>query len=296
MKLVESLPTPVAVLDADAAAPRWCNRAARAAEIDAAPWNPPADAHVIPLSGGRQAWVWPDGTALATAARLREQLQEFIYAVSHDLQAPSRTVAAYLDLLVEDEGDALPEQAHEYIDFAVGGANRIRDLLGGLLGWSRVDSQGRMLVPTSANDAFDVAVHQLRDRIGAEDRVSRADLPEVMADPAQLLDLIEQLLDNSLKFRGGQPANVRVSAERDGARWRFSVRDRGIGIEPRFHARVLRMFQRLHAEGAYPGVGAGLAICLRIVERHGGRIWFDSHVDGGVTCNFTLAAPAAAEG
>ena len=275
---------------AGAESPLWCNRAARAAGIDRRAWSPPAATHPLALSGGRSAWVWPSPGVDASLEDMRAQLHEFTYAASHDLQAPARTVAAYLDLLVADCGPSLSEDAREYVGFALQGAHRIRELLAGLLAWSRVTTHGRALVPTSANDAFDLAVLQVRASVAPGDEVSRGDLPEVVADPGQLLDLFARLLDNALKFRGSGPAQVVVDARRDADRWLFEVRDRGIGMDPRFHDRVLRMFQRLHSEEAYPGCGAGLAVCLRIVERHGGRLWLQSTPDAGTTCTFTLTA------
>ncbi|WP_052000260.1 CBS domain-containing protein [Caenispirillum salinarum] len=235
-----------------------------------------------------------------------EELEAFAYIVSHDLQEPLRMVASYLQLVDRRIGDALDPETREFMAFAAGGATRMQSMITDLLDYSRIDRKGHAFDDCDAALAVESAVRRLDatlSSVGA--RVTWDPLPTVKADFTQLVRLFQHLIDNAVKFRDPHRApRVHISAERvttdhgagqetDGPAcrlpaWRFSVRDNGIGIEPSFADRIFQMFQRLHARGAYGGNGIGLAICKRIVERHGGVIGVDSRLGEGSTFHVTL--------
>ncbi|MGE0594594.1 MAG: PAS domain S-box protein [Vicinamibacterales bacterium] len=223
--------------------------------------------------------------------RSNAELEQFAYVASHDLQEPLRMVASYAELLGERYRGRLDDRADRYIGYAVDGARRMQRLVKDLLAYSHVGSQGAPLVPVDAaavlRDVLDAMRPAVRDS-GAS--ISAGDLPWVLADDVQLRQLLQNLVGNALKFRSEAVPLVTVSARRSGDRWVFAVADNGIGIEPQYGTRVFQMFQRLHPQGAYEGSGIGLAIAQRIVERHGGRIWFDSAPGAGTTFFFTLTA------
>jgi signal transduction histidine kinase len=223
--------------------------------------------------------------------RANGELKEFAYVASHDLSEPLRTISGFAQLLAERYRGRLDPDADELIDFVLDGTERMRHLIDDLLAYSRVGSRPLEL---RVVDCFRVLARvdlDLRGIITESDAsIEIAELPTVRADPEQLERLFENLLSNAVKFRGPEPPRVRVFAERDGAEWRFSVIDNGIGIEPRQAERVFNMFQRLHARSEYAGTGIGLSICKRIVERHGGRIWVEQAEGGGSAFRFTIPA------
>lgn len=220
-----------------------------------------------------------------------EELERFAYVASHDLQEPLRTVASYLQLLERRYRERLDDDAVEFIDFAVAGARRMEQLIKDLLAFSRVGTQGGELVPVETAEVLKECLHSLRAAMeDASATIIADDLPRVLADASQIQQLLTNLIGNALKFRGDAPPIVRLSAERDGRFWRLSVGDNGIGIEPEYFERIFVIFQRLHSREAYPGTGVGLAICRKIVDRHGGRIWLDSTPGRGTTFHFTLPA------
>jgi light-regulated signal transduction histidine kinase (bacteriophytochrome) len=223
--------------------------------------------------------------------RCREDLEQFAYVTAHDLQEPLRMVASYSELLAQRYQGKLDERADKYIHYAVDGAKRMQRLLADLLVYSRVASQGKPLAPVSAAAVVKGVVDTLARAIRrANASVSVGPLPTVQADEAQLGQLFQNLLGNALKFQGGTPPVVEISAIAVNDRWQFSVKDNGIGIDRQHMDRIFQMFQRLHERNKYEGSGAGLAIAKRIVERHGGRIWLESEPQVGSTFFFTLQA------
>ena len=198
-------------------------------------------------------------------------------------------VASYVQLLARRYRGRLGADADEFIGFAVDGATRMQALINALLSYSRVGTQGSAFAPTECEAVLDGALAGLKAAIqesGAT--VTRAALPAVMGDAAQLGQLFQNLIGNAIKFHNHNAPEVHVAAEPHGQEWRFSVRDNGIGLDAQYAERVFVMFQRLHAKGEYPGTGIGLAVCKKIVERHGGRIWVESEPGRGATFYFTL--------
>lgn len=227
--------------------------------------------------------------------RSNAELERFAYVASHDLQEPLRTVASYVQLLERRYKDRLDSDANEFIAYAVNAAKRMQRLINDLLDYSRVGTRGKAMAPTAAEAALGRAVVNLQATIeeGAA-LVTHDALPTVRADETQLVQLFQNLIANALKFRrvGAAPL-VHVSARKCDGPWTFGVRDNGIGIAPEYFERIFVVFQRLHGPEVYPGTGIGLAICQKIVERHGGRIWLESKPGEGCTFFFTL--PGAEE-
>lgn len=218
-----------------------------------------------------------------------KDLEQFAYVASHDLQEPLRAVAGFISLLQKRYEGKLDEKAHEYIRHAVDGATRMQALIDGLLAYSRVETKGAALAPSSAQQSYEVAMANLRTSVEeAHAEVTADSLPKVRADGLQLTQLFQNLIGNAIKFRGERPPRVHVSAKRQQKDWLFSVRDSGIGIDPQYADRIFRIFQRLHTRTQYPGTGIGLAICKKIVERHGGEIWFESKPGRGTTFYFSI--------
>ena len=228
-------------------------------------------------------------------ARSNADLRQFAYVVSHDLQEPLRSVTGYAQLLARRYQGQLDARADELIEGAVEGARRMQSFIRDLLAYSKIGFDRVQLVPTEMDAIREHALSNLAVAIeesGAT--IEGGPLPVVVGDPNQLVQLLQNLIGNSLKFRGEEPPRVRISAERDGAHWRFAVADNGIGIPESGRERVFQIFQRLHAMDSYPGTGIGLAIASRIVDRHHGRIWVESEVGRGATFLFTLPAEPGA--
>ena len=224
-------------------------------------------------------------------ARSNSELQQFAYVASHDLQEPLRMVASFTQLLAKRYQDKLDDDGRDFINYAVDGATRMQTLISDLLNYSRVGTQGKPLARTDSDAALKRVLQGLQFSIEESGATIVSDpLPMVMADPQQLGQLFQNLVTNAIKFRGEEPPYVRISTERNGNEWKISVRDNGIGILQEHADRIFIIFQRLHTKAEYPGTGIGLAICKKIVERHGGRIWIEPSPGGGTTFCFTIPA------
>jgi len=226
-------------------------------------------------------------------ARSNQELEQFAYVASHDLQEPLRMVASFTQLLAQRYGDKLDQDGRDFIGFAVDGATRMKQLIEDLLAYSRVTAKGRAIGVVDTRGAVSLALHNLGAAIlesGAE--VDYDGLPPVPADGVQIVQLFQNLVGNAIKFRTpGVPPQVHIEAGRapdDPHRWQFRVADNGIGIEAKHFDRVFAIFQRLHTRREYPGTGIGLALCRRIVESYQGRIWVESEPGKGTSFLFTL--------
>ncbi|HEY0157261.1 MAG TPA: ATP-binding protein [Thermoanaerobaculia bacterium] len=230
----------------------------------------------------------------ADLERSNQELEQFAYVASHDLQEPLRMVASYTQLLEHRYGDKLDDDAREFIGYAVDGARRMQGLINDLLSYSRVGTRGKAVAPLDSHAALGRAIANLRLLIAETGAlVTNDDLPMVMADESQFAQLFQNLIGNGIKFRRpGVAPRIHVTARPEREQWVFSVSDNGIGIDPQFHSRIFALFQRLHAREEYPGTGIGLAICKRIVERHGGNIWVESEPGRGATFFFSVPSTA----
>jgi len=223
--------------------------------------------------------------------RSNADLEQFAYAASHDLQEPLRMVASYVQLLARRYRGKLDRDADEFIAFAVDGAERMQKLIRDLLTYSRVTRLGRPVEPVDLGQTLRTAMTNLK--VAIEDSgacVTAEPLPTVKGDATGLTALLQNLLANAIKFRGQRAPTIHVGVERRGEEWLFTVRDDGIGFDPQHAERMFVIFQRLHPAEKYEGSGIGLAICKKIVERHGGRIWAESNAGGGATFHFTMPA------
>jgi PAS domain S-box-containing protein len=222
--------------------------------------------------------------------RSNAELQQFAYVASHDLQEPLRMVASFTQLLGQRYAGKLDATADEYIHFAVDGAKRMQGLIEDLLGFARVGTQQKPVRRCSSADIVERALKNLwaaTQESGASVEVGQ--LPDVTADERQLESVFQNLIGNAMKFRSPNSAcEIHVSARQDGPNWIFCVHDNGIGIEPRHYDRIFQVFQRLHKKEEYAGNGIGLAICKKVVERHGGRIWVESEPGKGASFFFTI--------
>lgn len=223
--------------------------------------------------------------------RSNVELEQFAYIASHDLQEPLRMVMSYVQLLEQEFGGVLGEEGREYLEFAVEGTQRMHRLVKDLLGYSRVGSRRQPLVSCDCGRALQEALANLGPALNETHAEVAADgLPTVQADAGQLSLLFQNLIGNAVKFRGDEAPRVRIAACPEGDKWRFTVQDNGIGIEPAYLERIFTIFERLHTTEEYPGTGVGLAVCKKIVERHGGRIWVESEYGKGSIFNFTMPA------
>lgn len=222
-------------------------------------------------------------------ARSNKELEHFAYIASHDLQEPLRMIGSFLQLLSLEYGDRLDDDGREYVRFAVDGAARMRELIDDLLTYSRVDRKGKPFLPTDMEEVLDRVLLDLGHAVAETGAVVTHDsLPVIRADALQMMQLLQNLVKNAIKFRGEAEPRVHVSAAPGDGEWVFSVKDNGIGIDPRYREKIFVIFQRLHTRDEYPGTGIGLAVCQRIVERHGGRIWVESEPGAGATFLFAI--------
>lgn len=212
-------------------------------------------------------------------------LQQFAYIASHDLQTPLRHISSFVQLLQENYKDKLSSEATTWIEFTVDGVEQMQTLIRDLLTFARVESRSRPFDAVDLNDVFDSVVDVFAEENAT---ITRDTLPVVAGDSSQLVHLLQNLVGNGIKYRSGETAQVHVSAERGDDAWLISVRDNGIGIDPKHNERIFEIFRRLHTSQEYPGTGIGLAVCRRILARHGGRIWVESSLGDGATFYFTL--------
>ncbi|MDQ3582381.1 MAG: PAS domain S-box protein [Pseudomonadota bacterium] len=227
----------------------------------------------------------------AELARSNADLEQFAYVASHDLQEPLRAVAGCVHLLAERYRERLDGRAGELMHHAVEGAVRMQALINDLLAYSRIGTRAEPPSPTDCGACLRDALARLRAAIAESGAAIQSDpLPTVMAEPTQMTQLFQNLVGNAVKFRGDAPPAIHIAALRLAGEWRVSVTDNGIGMEPEYADRVFRVFQRLHTRSEYPGTGIGLAICKRVVERWGGRIWLESAPGRGSTFHFTVPA------
>jgi signal transduction histidine kinase len=228
----------------------------------------------------------------AELTRSNAELEQFAYVASHDLQEPLRVIAGYVHLLEERYGDRIDQDGREFIAFTTDAVHRMRMLINDLLDYSRVESDGNPFEHVDCNRALSNALADLGVSIQeTEAEITSDPLPELSGDPVQISLLLENLIANAIKFRqDDESPKVHVSCHRNDTNWQLSVSDNGIGIRPRYQDRIFGMFKRAHKRSKYPGTGIGLAMCSKIVERHGGTIWVESEVGEGSTFHFTIPA------
>jgi PAS domain S-box-containing protein len=221
-------------------------------------------------------------------ARSNKDLEQFAYVSSHDLREPLRTVTGFVQILQDRYQDKLDAKAGEYISYAVEGAKRMQQLIDDLLAYSRVGS-GAVMKIWNTQKSIDRALNSLKGSIEESNAwISVDPLPTAYADGTLLAQVFQNLIGNAIKFRSGEPPEIRIGARRSGASWLFWVRDNGIGMEPEYKDKIFVIFKRLHSRDKYPGTGIGLAICKKIVEQHHGKIWVESELGKGSTFYFTL--------
>jgi PAS domain S-box-containing protein len=225
----------------------------------------------------------------AELARSNSELEQFAYVASHDLQEPLRMVASYTQLLARRYRGKLDSDAEEFIGYAVEGVTRMQSLINDLLAYSRVGTRPIQENPTRLKDSLEAALSNLRLNIDENEAViTSEELPVVQGDKMQLGQLFQNLIGNAIKFRSESAPRIHISARKESRHWIIGVQDNGIGIDPQYFQRIFVIFQRLHRKKEYPGTGIGLAICKKIAERHGGRIWVESEPGRGSIFYITL--------
>jgi PAS domain S-box-containing protein len=226
---------------------------------------------------------------LEELARSNEELEQFAYVSSHDLQEPLRMITSYLQLLQRRYQGKIDDKADKYIYFAVDGASRMQNLINDLLEFSRVTTEAIEPEPTDSEFILNQVLSSLELYINEnEATVSHDPLPKVMVDNTQLVQVFQNLIINGIKFHNEEAPKIHISSEKKANEWVFSVRDNGIGVDPQYSEKIFEVFKRLHKKEVYQGTGIGLAICKKIVERHGGHIWVESELGKGSTFYFTL--------
>jgi signal transduction histidine kinase len=227
---------------------------------------------------------------ISDLSRSNQELEQFAYIASHDLQTPLRSITGFLDLLARRYGGKLGPEADEFISFAVQGAQRMHQLINDILAYSRVGTRGNPFEALESREPLARALENLQAEI-EENRteITHDELPMVTGDRNQLVQLLQNLIGNAIKYRKSEePPRIHIAAVDRKTNWEFRVHDNGAGIDPQYSERIFQIFQRLHTAAEYPGTGIGLAICKKIVERHGGRIWVESEPGKGSVFYFTL--------
>ena len=256
----------------------------------------------LPLGEGRfgRVWSFRDVTERRkfeaelkfradALARSNAELEQFAYVASHDLQEPLRTVASFAELLERKHGEPLAPEAKKCLTHIMNGVSRMRDLINDLLEYSRLNQDSKQFQKVDFQNVLETVLSDLDKAVqetGAQ--VTHDALPTVTGDRTQLVILLQNLISNALKFYNETPPNVHISANKNQGQWIFSVRDNGIGIDPQYLERAFVIFQRLHKKEGYPGTGMGLAICKKVAEHHGGKIWVESSIGKGSTFYFSL--------
>jgi light-regulated signal transduction histidine kinase (bacteriophytochrome) len=227
--------------------------------------------------------------ANAALKRSNLELERFAYVASHDLQTPMRGIASFAELLYANYADRLDAQGGDWLRRIIDSINQLQRLIRDLLEYARIGAEVQPLEAVPMRDVFNEVLELFDATIRATGaQVTCGELPTVMGHRSELIELLLNLIDNALKYHGPEPPRVHVSAERIGGEWRFSVRDNGIGIGPRYHERIFEIFTRLHGPHEFPGTGIGLAASRRIVHLHGGRIWVESELGKGSVFRFTI--------
>ncbi|OGO16536.1 MAG: hypothetical protein A2Z14_02150 [Chloroflexi bacterium RBG_16_48_8] len=221
--------------------------------------------------------------------RSNQELERFAYIASHDLQEPLRTISSHTQLLARRYQGRLDEDADDFIFYVVDGVARMKQLIDDLLEYSRVGMRGKPFMQTDTAELLQRVLSALQVSIDeSQVKIFYNELPTLMADATQLAQLFQNLIGNAIKFRSERPLEIQINTVREGDEWHFTFSDNGIGIEEKFFDRIFQIFQRLHNREKYPGTGIGLALCKRIVDRHGGRIWVESKIGIGSSFHFTL--------
>ena len=227
--------------------------------------------------------------AAVKLARSNKELEQFAYVASHDLQEPLRVVSGYVQLIQRRYADRLDADADQFIGYIVDGVTQMQQLITDLLNYSRVGTRGRPFVKVGLEAVLDRALSNLKEVVReSEAQITHEPLPEIVGDETQLMQLFQNLIGNAVKFSGGRRPKIDISVRQADGHWRFAVSDNGIGIDRKYWDKLFVIFQRLHTRQKYTGNGIGLAICKRIAERHGGKIWLDSRLDEGTTFFFTI--------
>jgi light-regulated signal transduction histidine kinase (bacteriophytochrome) len=228
-------------------------------------------------------------TIMEELTRSNQELEQFAYITSHDLQEPLRMVTSYVTLLEKRNRDKLDSDSKDFINFAVDGTKRMQQLINDLLTYSRVGTRGKPFTKTNCKTVMEKTIKNLEIAIKEKGaKVSYNALPTIIADEAQIIQLFQNLIGNAIKFCQNKPPKIKIRTREDDDKWIFGVQDNGIGIAPEFHERIFQIFQRLHTRQEYKGTGIGLAVSKRIVDRHGGKIWVDSKPGKGTTFWFTI--------
>jgi light-regulated signal transduction histidine kinase (bacteriophytochrome) len=222
--------------------------------------------------------------------RSNEELERFAYVASHDLQGPLRTITSYLQLLEQRYFDSLGSDAKDFISFSVSGAKRMQQLITDLLNYSRLNSVPRPYQNVNLNELIFVVTKNLESTIQAKGAIIEySNLPVIFAEQYQLTQMLQNLIDNSMKFVKDRAPYIKINCTENADFWQISVSDNGIGIPPEFKEKIFLIFQRLHTENEYPGTGIGLAICKKVADLHDGQIWFESEEGVGTTFFVTIS-------